>query len=307
MKIVSGIILRITLIQSILIIFSYSSGQEWPKIYGSNSSSYVRGIENDYDRGYLIAGYLSRGQVVNQWGWLIKTDINGNVIWDKKFGDISYQTFFISLLKTKDQGTVLAGATSKYDLAWHFDPLFIKLNPCGEIEWCLELQASEDDYGTGIVQLDDGNYLGMLKYYAGYSHNQRISLVKIDTLGNPIWIKNYTWEDPLMSNEEGVHLLLTSQGHYLVSGRCTYPGFRPFWFMTDTTGEQIWDLIWGNHTGVVYKTIEKDRGIFYSAGIYSDIGRPQTPSIFKLNENGQLLSQYFLLGDTIVGGSAHPI
>ncbi|MCX6233190.1 MAG: T9SS type A sorting domain-containing protein [Bacteroidetes bacterium] len=299
-------LLKILLTGLLSTVLTFTHGQEWPKIYGGNTSSYVRGIENDYDNGYLIAGYLSRGQVVNQWGWLIKTDINGNIIWEKKFGDLLYQTFFYASQKTKDHGTVLAASTSKNDLNGHFNPLFIKLNPCGEIDWCLELQASDDDYGTGMVQLVDGNYLGMMAYYAGYSHNQRISLVKIDTLGNPIWIKNYSWDYPQMSNEEGSHLLVTHQGHNLVSGRCTYPGFRPFWFMTDTSGQQTWDLIWGNYTGWLPQTVEKDTGIFYSAGTYGN----QTcfhPSIFKLNESGQFLSQYYLLGDTIVAGGASSI
>ncbi|MCX6233188.1 MAG: T9SS type A sorting domain-containing protein [Bacteroidetes bacterium] len=299
-------ILRILLIQLLIINLINARGQEWPKIYGGNTSSYVRGIENDYDNGYLIAGYLSQGTVVSRWGWLIKTDINGNIIWNKKFGDISYQTFFYDLQKTKDRGSVIAASTSKNDLTGHFDPLFLKLNTCGEIEWCLELQASEHDYGTGIIQLDGGNYLGMMAYYAGYSHNQRISLVKIDTLGYPIWIKNYAWEYPEMSNEEGSHLLLTYQGHNLVSGRCTYPGFRPFWFMTDTSGQQIWDLVCGNYTGWLSQTVEKDTGIFYSACTYGN----QTclhPSIFKLNESGEYLGQYYLLGDTIVSGGASSI
>ena len=109
-----------------------------------------------------------------------------------------------------------------------------------------------------------------------------------------------------MFNEEGAYLQLTSHDHYLVSGWCTHPGFRPFWFMTDTTGEQMWNLVWGNYTGYLFQTIEKDSGIFYSVGRYI-YQTSLHPSIFKLNEGGQFLDQYNLLGDTIVKGGAGSI
>jgi len=62
-------------------IFVSLRGQEWPKIYGDNFHSTARNIKEDYDKGYLITGYAGYGNLnVSKWGWLIKTDINGNII-----------------------------------------------------------------------------------------------------------------------------------------------------------------------------------------------------------------------------------
>jgi len=282
----------------------FSFGQIWPKIYGHNILVYVNNIYESYDKGYLLGGSILSDPNTFKYVWIIKTDINGTVIWDKKLGNGTNQYLLNNCKLTNDHGMIITGATSKYDA--ELDPMFIKLDSCYNIEWCTVLSSDGYNGGVDVIQSSDNQYIGILRYYAGGNHNQRISLIKIDADGNPVWIKNCTWDDPLMTNEEGLHLLLTADGHYLVSGYCTHPGLRPLWFMTDSSGEQIWDLVWGDHTGWLFQTIEKDTGIFYCAGTYAN----QTclhPSIFKFNENGQFLNQYYLLGDTIVAGGAGSI
>ncbi|MCX6233192.1 MAG: T9SS type A sorting domain-containing protein [Bacteroidetes bacterium] len=305
MKILSGILLRIILIQSMFLIFTCINGQEWPRIYGDNFDATVTSIKEDYDAGYMISGYAGYGQNPSKWGWLIKTDINGNVIWDKKFGNLSYNTAFIALSKTKDQGIILAGATSKYDDPLYFDPLFLKLNTCGEIEWCTILSSLGGNYGMDILQLDDNHYIGLLKYYGGDYQNIRISLVKMDSLGVPVWIKNLAQDDPTIHDEEGYYLIHTSDDSYLVSGHCFCPNARPFWIKTDTSGNQIWDLKWPSGTGLDGQTIAVNNGIFYaSGGMYNG---PMTPTLFKFDIDGNALYREFLLGDTIVAGGAEPL
>jgi hypothetical protein len=289
----------------LFIICTYIKGQEWPKIYGDNFHSIAFTIIEDYDNGYLITGEAGYGQNVRKWGWLIKTDVIGNVIWDKKFGNLSYNTFCSASSKTKDQGIILAGSTSKYDDPLYFDPLFLKLNTCGVIEWCTILSSPGSNYGVDIFQLNDKSYIGLLKYYGGDIQNVRISLVKMDSLGVPVWIKNLAQDDPTIHDEEGYYLIHTSDDSYLVSGHCFCPNARPFWIKTDTSGNQIWDLKWPNGTGLDGQTIAMNNSIFYMAG--GMFNGPMTPTLFKFDINGNALDQYYLLGDTIVGGGALPI
>ncbi|MBM3437069.1 MAG: hypothetical protein FJY07_12740, partial [Bacteroidetes bacterium] len=58
----------------------------WPKYYSkTNNDSYSDDITEMYDKGYLICGNYNGyyGSDFKQWSWLIKTDINGNILWDK--------------------------------------------------------------------------------------------------------------------------------------------------------------------------------------------------------------------------------
>ena len=282
-------------------------GQEWPKIYGNSISVIIRDIKESYDYGYKLIGYNYKNNGSPQYGMLTKVDINGEILWEKKFGDGNYMVGLINSSLTSDNGIIISGAISKYNQSGKLDPFFIKLNFCGEVEWCQVLLSPEDNYGMDIIQLNDGSYIGLLKYYGGDYENVRISLVKLDTLGQPVWIKNLAQEDPLIHNEEGYHLIHTSDDNCIVSGHCFYPNSRPFWIKTDLSGEQIWDLKWSVGSGSADQIIESNNGTFYVAGGIISSGRPMTPTLFKFDNNGNQLYHKFLLGDTIVGGGAKPL
>ena len=295
---------KIIAILLISIAFFFNSfGQDWPQVFGDDISGNVFSIIEDYDNGYMIGGQINRGNIFSQWLWLIKTDVNGEILWEKKFGDLSYLTYLNTTIITSDSGKIIAGATSKYsDNLSHHDPLFIKLNTCGEIEWCRVLSSPNSNYGTGIIQLSDGSYIGMMKYYGA-----RISLVKMDQYGEPLWIEHLAQEDSTIYNEEGYYLDLMNDGNYLVSGRCFCPGEKPFWIKTDTTGAQLWDLKWAGGSGVAHQTSEDANGQFYSSGGFITSGNPLIPTLFKFNNEGEVINQYSLLGDTIYAGGTRPL
>ena len=282
--------------------------QSWPRVYGNYISAVTGWIIEDYDKGYLMSGWIYKDNSLTKYGWIIKTDVNGNILWDKKFGSGEYRMCFFEIEKTNDGGIIICGATGKYNSLGYNDPLFIKLDACGEIEWCTVFKSPDNNYGTGIIPLSDGCFVGMMKYYGGYASNFRISLVKLDATGEPVWIQHLAQEDSTIYNEEGYYLSLTSDSNYLVSGRCFCPGSRPFWIMTDTLGNQIWDLRWGGGIGpAAHQTVENSNGNFYSSGGFILTGHPMTPTLFKFDKNGNQLYYALLLGDTIDGGGTEPL
>jgi hypothetical protein len=129
----------------------------------------------------------------------------------------------------------------------------------------------------------------------------------MDQTGEPIWIQSLAQEDTLIYNEEGNYLYLTCESNYLISGQAYHPGKHPFWIEADTLGIQIWDLFWNSIVGQAHQVIEKDTGIFYSTGWGIGLGRPQSPVLLKFDNNGAPIDMYFLMGDTIGGGSASGI
>jgi hypothetical protein len=277
-------------------------GQIWPKIFGDSGHAYVNGLVETYDYGYLITGTIN----INEYIWVIKTDINGNTLWDKKIGNPSVGSYASSFATTTDNGFILAGYSKKYEPVDEKDPTFFKFNSCAELEWCRTMLSPGNNSGSGIIQLDDGSYIGMLKYFGGDVTTVRISLVKMDQAGEPLWIKHFCQEDSLIYNEEGWYLYKTNSDSYLISGRCYYPGAQPFWILSDTTGQQLWDLM-GGHTGQAHQVIETDTGIFYSTSSYDGPTTPSSPVLFKFDQNGNLIDRYYLFGDTIVRGSASGI
>jgi hypothetical protein len=287
-----------------LFVSSYLKSQNWPKIYGNNIHAYVNRIYEDYDKGYLIGGSVLSNPNTFRYVWIIKTDINGNEIWNKKFGNNVDQFYLNSCLKTANEGLIICGGTAVEDPL--LDPFFVKLNVCSEPEWCSILLSEDYNVATDIIALKDG-YIGMLKYYGEGEQYARISLIKMDSAGEPIWIQQLAQEDTLIYNEEGNYLYLTSDSNYLVSGTAYHPGKRPFWIMTDTSGIQVWDLFWNSLVGQAHQVVEKDSGIFYSTSWGIGASGPQSPVLLKFDRLGNPIDMYFLMGDTIVGGSSSPI
>jgi hypothetical protein len=279
--------------------------QNWPKIYFEyNRDIDVRGLKEDYDKGILMAG-LNGIYSSDKWcAFLIKTDINGNILWEKKFGLLnSYRCAAYTIEKTEDGGTVISGSINKYGISDDIDPLFFKLNPCGEVDWCTVLQSPGDNYGTDIIPLHDGSYIGMLKFYGGDYEHIRISLIKLDHSGQPLWIKHQAQEDTLIRNEDGFDLQILSDSTYLITGAT---GLSPFWINTDTTGSQQWDLIWeipNTGLGMAMQTFQHKNNILYSiGGVVAPSGK-MLPVLFKFDEEGS--SKYYTyLFDTVYAGGA---
>jgi len=279
----------------------FSLAQTWPKVYGDNLRAYSKDIIESYDKGYNICGSILRDASHFKYGWLIKTDINGNMLWNKKFGDGSVENSFYDFDKTSDKGFVLSGSTAQYDI--EIDPLFVKIDPCGEIEWCKIFLSPGFNTANGVISLPNGEFLGMLQYYGGDYAHVRISLVKMDAAGNPVWIKHLAQEDSTVVNEEGRYLYLTPDSNYLVAGSCFSPSLNPFYIKTDTSGEEMWHLKWpAGHSGFAGRTSITDAGIMYSTSNLRISGHPNKPYLLKFSSNGEYIVQLPLLGDTVESG-----
>jgi len=288
----------------LLVLTKLLSGQEWPKIFGNSYDVYVMKVMEDYDRGYLIVGDVLANANTFRYAWIIKTDINGNELWNKKYGNGTDQNYLGSSANTDDHGLIACGNTTIED--YQFDPFFFKINTCGEVEWCKILISQGYNDANDVIAIENG-YMGLLQDYKSDSNYSRISLVKLNMNGDPLWIQYIAQEDTLISNEEGRYLYLTNNGEYLISGSAYHPGYHPYWILTDTLGNQVWDLFWNSLSGQAHQIIEKDTGIFFSTswGIAPD--KPQSPVLLKFDSDGNPIDNYFLMGDTIGGGSASPI
>ncbi len=183
--------------------------------------------------------------------------------------------------------------------------MFFKIDNCGEVEWCTILTSADYNVAEDVVSLQNGDgYIGMMRYYGEGSEYSRISLVKLDQSGEPVWIQRLAQEDSLIQNEEGGFLNLTSDSNYLVSGQCFHPGLKPLWIKTDTTGNQLWDLMWQGGIGVAYQSDESPDNILYCVGSFAESGMPITPTLYKFDNSGNPLDKYYILNDTIDGGEA---
>ncbi|MCK4677736.1 MAG: T9SS type A sorting domain-containing protein, partial [Bacteroidales bacterium] len=188
-----------------------------------------------------------------------------------EYGDV---TAVHDIQQTTDGGYILIGDTKKLD-AW-YDPFVMKLNYCGEKEWCKILHLPNNmDFGTRILQLPNGNYIALLTYFS-YVYSERIWLMCFDEAGSILWKKVYAQTEPDIINEDGFHLLLTADNSVLITGIGSYPDpdtnlyrNRVLLIKIDFDGNEKWTLPWGYtqyFKGHGVMSVEDNQGNIYTAG-----------------------------------------
>jgi hypothetical protein len=87
--------------------------QQWSKTYGGLYSDEAYAVQQTMDGGYMIAGStMSYG--LGGWDfWQVKTDSNGNKLWDQPNGGLLDDRAY-SVQQTSDGGFIVAGSTLSY-------------------------------------------------------------------------------------------------------------------------------------------------------------------------------------------------
>jgi len=192
---------------------------QWENIFGgTNFDRCFHVIE--VDDGYYLCGrtYASYDWTSSD-GWVIKTDTNGNKLWDKTYGGNHYDNFYM-MVKLDGGGFVLTGISSSYNVNNYKDFWCVKIDDNGNELWSKTYGGSANYTAWSIYPTDDGGYImggdsydynAQKDYYFGKGG----VIVKIDGSGTMQWMKNYSknvddslcWMDP---TEDGGYILMGS-------------------------------------------------------------------------------------------------
>ena len=283
-----------------------TESQEWIRVFGPPNTAKGRSIVESYDKGYLIGGLLRHNDYYWNFGWLLKTDINGELLWEKKLGDEtgSYGSGISSIEQTEDGGLIMCGITHPFNNA---DGFVMKLDACGQKEWCkIYKSPGHIDYASHIHNTPGGGYIIRYAYW-GYDYgDKRIWLFKLDEEGNTLWQNLYA-TDTSYINEEVYDMIVTPDSGYLITGNNeieidTLPGYyyyHPFFIKVNKNGDEEWDQTYWPEKGfgygkAIYSTCD-NKGNIYSAGFR---GSSDEPALIKLDKIGQPLFHIMLANGT---------
>jgi len=158
--------------------------EEWMKTYGGHQYESTRCVQQTTDEGYILFGYTSSYGAGNGDCWLIKTDENGNVTWDKTYGGSEPDACY-SGHQTLDNGYILVGFTGSYGV--ENDIWLIKTDENGDEEWNKTFGENDYDEGISVHQTTDLGYIitGTTSSYAAQKSD--VILIKTDADGNEDW------------------------------------------------------------------------------------------------------------------------
>jgi hypothetical protein len=299
MRIISYFILLVVLQSNIV-------AQNWIKYYGQGQNAVCRSIANDYDKGMVIGGMINN----YTFSWIIKTDINGNTLWDKRFGSGEYSCGLENVEKTSDGGYIICGTWQKEDP--EFDVFILKLNTCGEIEWCKTLYTPGHYELCGKVKTTpEGDYILTANYFETTPFS-RTSLFKFNSSGDLLWQQFFPLEYTYY-NDDVYDLLVDNDGYVVLTTRyypdpgTTMPAIeRHHLFKTDTAGNLKWDLVYGAdnyYYGGPWSLAKSKTGAYYEAGRHLQQSMTESsPAFIKVSAAGNPLYDADIVGNVYWGG-----
>jgi len=132
---------------------------EWNQTYGEKDDDRGHSIVQTTDGGYALAGYTKSFGAGNFDAWLIKTDVNGKMQWNKTFACKlgTNDDYALSLIRTSDGGYALAGFTESCG-AGESDLWIVKTDAVGKMQWNKTHGRPYRDEAHSVVQTSDGGY-----------------------------------------------------------------------------------------------------------------------------------------------------
>jgi len=222
---------------------------EWSETAGQYIRSFAGKIIQASDGGYVVAGG-SNGSSSKDWydWWLVKTDSNANVEWEKTFGG-PHPDFADSVIQTSDGGFAIAGTMNG-------KAAVVKTDSAGNIQWSRTYYNSTR---AAIIQTSGGGYAiagddyTPLPYFTFFGPSPIIRLVKTDASGNEEWSKTY-------GEGTACSIVQTKDAGYALMCSRSREGF--LLVKTDSIGELEWKKTFGVESDTLLSMVQTSNGEF---------------------------------------------
>ncbi|MBI2139462.1 PQQ-like beta-propeller repeat protein [Candidatus Woesearchaeota archaeon] len=269
-----------------------SPDAEWNKTFGGSGNDYGYSVQQASDGGYIVAGETSSFGAGNFDVYLLKTDPDGKMQWNKTFGGSNYD-YGYSVQQTNDGGYIVAGGTSSFG-AGNSDVYLLKTDPDGKAQWNKTFGGSNYDYGYSVQQTNDGGYIitgsvnNTLSPYSGDAY-----LIKTNSDGTIQW--NRTFGDP-GNHDSGYSVQQTNDGGYIIAGYIPGEDKDVYLIKTDSAGKLQWSkTIGGEREDYGYSVKQTSDGGYIVAGeIYpiSALGQAAGQQVYLLKVNASGKTQW---------------
>lgn len=214
----------------------------WTETYGGTGEERGFFVDQTTDGGYIITGMTSSYGSGGFDIWLIRTDGDGNLQWEKTFGG-SFWDWGTSVQQTTDGGYIVTGMTEPSGMG-DWDAFLLKTDSSGEYEWLQIFGAENYDNGMSVRQTSDGGYIVLADTYSYGAGSSDFWLIKTNSSGDSLWTKTFGGT----GTERSHSVRQTADGGYILAGdtRSYGAGDYDVWLIkTDDDGNTVWSKTFG--------------------------------------------------------------
>ncbi len=204
--------------------FSRADGCEtysyFPKTYGLGNINEEAGAIVTVDGGK--GGYFISGNS-NSVILMVRLDVNGNIIWSKKFTDVnSVNSYFVNsaivdVSSDGDISYIITGAVKTASSGK--DLLVFKVSDTGNLQWHYVYSSLNSEEGKTVLKVNDG-YLVMGNQLI--NNDSDILLIRLNSQGQYVWGNSYTYKNSsnpgAVESEYTFSLYPAPDGGYVAGG-----------------------------------------------------------------------------------------
>ncbi|MES2680622.1 MAG: T9SS type A sorting domain-containing protein [Bacteroidota bacterium] len=292
----------------------------WQKNIGGVLSEIAKSVVELPDSSLVIAGYTSSFGNGGYDAYIIKTDKNGNLLWQKTFGGTDWD-FAYSINNTSDGNLIVCGTTYSFGRGEN-DAFILKLDYNGNFLWTKTYGGTKSDDLKEIVPTLDGGFIatGTTKSYGDSLGD--IWVTKFNSSGDSTWFKTHGG----VKKDVGNTIVQNANADYFIGGGSESFGIGKedaYVFKLNSSGNFLWSGYEGKANedeeiyslknsyeivgGIVFcyttreitafgmdsKTLLYDQnGYYVNGGRVGSTGMEEVFSIANCKDNGYIVAGY---------------
>jgi hypothetical protein len=180
------------------------------------------------------SGFIALGSFDNH-NCLVKTDARGDTLWTHVYAGSDNGENMVE--QTADGGYVMTGLASYYGPNGG-DVHIIKTDSVGDTLWTRTYGGPGLDDGLSIRQTSDHGYVIAALTMSFGAGNQKIWVIKTDSLGDTLWTRLFGGDSISAS---GWAQQTTDGGYFVAGWTCLYaPTPQTYLIKTDANGDTLW-------------------------------------------------------------------